>query len=86
MLPVYLHNRAFYFHFVCLPQDTGKRRVKGNVDKDRPTFVLLHGLSGSTASWDEVIVLVDFHRIFYIFTSTGEPRLVLLSFVVPFGL
>lgn len=22
--------------------------------KDRPTFVLLHGLAGSTASWDEV--------------------------------
>lgn len=42
--------------FLRPPQDTGSRTREGtrNTRKDRPTFVLLHGLAGSTASWDEV--------------------------------
>ncbi|CAM9947271.1 unnamed protein product, partial [Ectocarpus sp. 8 AP-2014] len=37
--------------------DTGSRSREGmrHTRKDRPTFVLLHGLAGSTASWDEVV-------------------------------
>lgn len=39
-----------------LCQDTGSRGrgETGGARKDRPTFVLVHGLAGSTASWDEV--------------------------------
>ncbi|CAM9906534.1 unnamed protein product, partial [Ectocarpus fasciculatus] len=38
-------------------KDTGSRSREGmrHTRKDRPTFVLLHGLAGSTASWDEVV-------------------------------
>lgn len=35
-------------------QDTGRRRARSHGGEDEPTFVLLHGLAGSTASWDEV--------------------------------
>lgn len=39
-----------------LSQDTGTRGSgeTRSAAKDRPTFVLVHGLAGSTASWDEV--------------------------------
>lgn len=41
----------------CVPQDTGLlgRGETRRARRDRPTFVLLHGLAGSTASWDEVM-------------------------------
>lgn len=41
---------------LLVTQDTGSRSRAGvrSTRKDRPTFVLLHGLAGSTASWDEV--------------------------------
>ena len=50
-----LYGRSDHFLYKYT-QDTGSRSRTGvrSTRKDRPTFVLLHGLAGSTASWDEV--------------------------------